>query len=167
MEQEAPVPRTITVADAIELIEKTVRPITMVQFRPVLGHFELIEAEAPEPIRLHTQQAHGHHGQITAVRTEFRTPIPIKAHPNATEEQEPMHGSLAFAVAIAYKFSDEEHDELRRTVFAKVNAILHAWPYWRVFVYSMMSQMGVQPAITPLLQIPEAAKMAGYAADPD
>ena len=47
-------------------------------------------------------------------------------------------------------FSDEEID-----AFAKVNGAYNAWPFWREFVYSTMSRMGLPPIALPVFRVVE------------
>jgi len=40
--------------------------------------------------------------------------------------------------------------------WAKGNALLHAWPYWREYCQNCLSRMILPPATIPLIQIPTA-----------
>ena len=42
------------------------------------------------------------------------------------------------------------------TTFAETNGVYNAWPYWREFVQSMFTRMGLPPVVLPVLRVREA-----------
>ncbi|GJM43216.1 MAG: hypothetical protein DHS20C21_00580 [Gemmatimonadota bacterium] len=55
---------------------------------------------------------------------------------------------LAYSLQADSAPSDEE-----LKAFAAANGIFNAWPYWREFVQSTASRMGLPPVVLPLLKV--------------
>jgi preprotein translocase subunit SecB len=55
---------------------------------------------------------------------------------------------------LLYKISNIEGlDDLAFTSFAEINGVYNAWPYWREFVQSTSSRMGLPPLTVPVFRI--------------
>lgn len=148
--------------DVLKSLSDPSRPIRMIAFRPVLGSFRHAETGEVPNDALQTLQQIGHDGPRTFVRTEFRTSIPMQPEP--TEEpglRVEGYIDLAFGLLIGYEFPADE-SEPRRLVFAKIQAVIHSWPYWRTFVSASLSLLGVASQVVPLVPQTQAAKMAGF-----
>ena len=46
-----------------------------------------------------------------------------------------------------------EADQRTLTAFAAVNAVFHAWPYWREFVQSSLQRMSMPPIVLPVFRL--------------
>jgi preprotein translocase subunit SecB len=55
---------------------------------------------------------------------------------------------LVYSVKAIADFSDKE-----LTAFAKTNGVFNAWPYWREFVQSTSTRMGIPPIIVPVFRL--------------
>lgn len=157
--------QALTVDEALEILRSGGAPVKLKQLQPVHGHFGLVEAREDHGKVVNTLQQIGADGPNTIVRTEFRTSTPVNpAHSSDSTGQSGPSVSveLQFAVSEVFEFPPEESSEQRRTVFAKVNAVQHAWPYWRAFVQTSMSVMGLVPVVAPMLSPKQAAQMAGF-----
>ncbi|HWB08381.1 MAG TPA: hypothetical protein VG826_04120 [Pirellulales bacterium] len=59
---------------------------------------------------------------------------------------------LEAAFSLRYEMSgDEPCDDDQLKAFARMNGIYNAWPYWREYVQSTVSRMGLAPVTVPLL----------------
>ncbi|HEX2838096.1 MAG TPA: hypothetical protein VHN77_08225 [Phycisphaerales bacterium] len=129
-------------------------------------HAEWIEYHEKHDTNVGTNQHHHDENGVVMVRTEFVMYIPGRIDPNNEKEKIDSTLLLRFATGIAYGFPDSM-DETSRVVFGKVNAVMHSWPYFRTFALGSMAQMNLMGTIMPLLQVPQAAKMAGFPPPPD
>jgi hypothetical protein len=54
---------------------------------------------------------------------------------------------------LQYKLGDSPYNEKHLDAFSKVNGIFNAWPYWREFVQSTVSRMGLPTLVLPVLTV--------------
>jgi hypothetical protein len=155
-----------TLQEALALLSRRARPANLVQFQPVMGQFRMVPPAAPRQSEVRTLQNHESKGRIVQVYTEFATNIPVGQGPAGSGRSADPQGmaALAFGLVIGYQFEEEEA-EISRVVFAKVNAVLHGWSYWRTFTHQSLAQMGISAAVAPLLSVRQAASMAGLRDD--
>lgn len=56
---------------------------------------------------------------------------------------------LSYNIRESEEFSSEEY-----LAFAEINSVFNAWPYWREFLQSSLSRMGMPTLTVPVLRIP-------------
>ena len=70
-------------------------------------------------------------------------------------QEEPLV-SIEASFELQYRLPEEFRvDPDTLTTFAETNGIYNAWPYWREFVQSTLSRMGLPPVVLPLLRARE------------
>lgn len=154
---------TLSVPEALTILRSITAEAALVDYRVLKMYCETVgyeDGHVSGPIN--TRQHFGlddHDGDSVLVRTEFGMIIPADADKENGESR--MSVSCAFALGISYRLP-KDMDRVAKEVFAKVTAVIHSWPHWRTFIYSSTAQMAVLPKIIPIMQLPMAARMAGY-----
>ncbi|MEX2219796.1 MAG: hypothetical protein WD749_13675 [Phycisphaerales bacterium] len=153
----------LSVSEALKILSTEHPPIKLAQYRPTKSHFEIVPFEEGHGKQLHTIQGLAQYPNgAMAVQTEFNQFVPLRQKPDAETE---ASATLSFMTWIAYEFQEPMPSERDRQVFARMCGIMHSWPFWRAFVYSTLADSGFATALVPLIQLPQAAQMAGFKPD--
>jgi hypothetical protein len=96
-------------------------------------------------------------------RADFRWTVPVDGGQGGA-----THAVVECAIEVGYK-ADEGVvlSPLQQSVFARVNAGYHSYPYAREFLSSAASRMGIPPVIASLTKISHFLAAAGYKPTPE
>lgn len=94
--------------------------------------------------------------QVKAVMRYLKGPLSPEERPNLDEEKmlDLLASEINATFLIQYKMN--EGTDLPKDVineFGRINAVYHAWPYWREFCQTTCSRMSLPVAIAPMLII--------------
>ncbi|MEJ5328605.1 MAG: hypothetical protein WHT07_00435 [Desulfobaccales bacterium] len=93
---------------------------------------------------------------LEAVEGDHLLPVACDFSLTARNEEEPQREVMRVEATflVSYEVAHPENlsmDDLHH--FARINPLYNAWSYWREFVHSMTTRMGLPPLLVPLLKI--------------
>lgn len=60
--------------------------------------------------------------------------------------------------------AESEFSQDEALAFGKINGVYNCWTYWREYVASACSRLGIPPVVLPLLKVDNAVAFAGFVA---
>jgi len=95
----------------------------------------------------------------------YQSDPPSTEQPDSYQSAENFGTLIRAILQVVFLFDPVEQDMDRRIAWAKVQAIMTAWPYWREFHQSTLAKIEAVGPMMGLLSLPTAAGMAGYPKD--
>ncbi len=103
-------------------------------------------------INVQTKSTFDKRGKSATVRTRFRLKV---FDESAAKQIADVSAEFSLVYALA-DCSDITSEDVRS--FGQANGVFNAWPYWREWVQSSFSRMGLPPFVVPVFRLPRVKK---------
>jgi len=127
---------------------QTAMSMTGTSFPQAIEHLEHLQQQ------IDIESAVGQIDKVDHIRCVIRCTIGVKSREPPQEDAPHFHIEAAFELVYRVDSLEGISEELV-TEFGQRNALYNAWPYWREFVQSMTTRMGLPALRIPLLRPPD------------
>jgi hypothetical protein len=154
--------QTKDVADRLRLANMIARRVQIQGIRLVRSQVRrdvLEDADIPETVALGhgVKVKHGFDPEAKRIAVFVTFLVSGKA---GCDEESPDVFRVEASFGLDYTLTDDEPaGEEEVAAFAKLNGIYNAWPYWREYVQSTASRMGLPALVLPVLTVGTIEKM--------
>lgn len=150
--------------DVVADISKLISVVQIENVRLVEAHLRASVSTPPDDGDTETEMKLGRKAVVVDdvkdghfnVRADFVFKLVSQAKDGSEAENEQPLVEISACLELGYRlppdaqFSKEELSE-----FGNVNAVFNAWPYWREFIQSSISRMGLPPVVLPVFRLPK------------
>jgi preprotein translocase subunit SecB len=148
--------------DRLRLANAVVRRVQILDVRLVGSKLKCniaSDAVLPAAVQLKYGFKVGHRYQPETQRLGVLVTFLVTAREGDGKDESDIFAVEA-AFALEYGISgDESVHPAEVAAFAKLNGLYNAWPYWREYVQSTVSRMGLPPVVLPVLTAGTIEKM--------